>query len=442
MSSANRSNPDLGSLKIQTSPAPLFIVYEPQCVGPEHVEFNSALIETVTRAFPSARVVFCAEASHLSLVRRRLLVARGSTDPVRFVAVKVPARLGHPARRLAFELQAFATRLLRFSARTGARGLLFSSMTAEGLIGLKIALYLNAPSGKSIPIGVVLHAVLESLVQRPRRNPMMRLLSIRNALRFPTARPDLRYVVLSKLFADETRTLLPELAQSLISIEHPYFFPLVPESMPRPPQRPVVFGTVGGAKLSKGYGAWGPLARDVQAAVGTEGASFVHIGVVYDPILFEAFPPVRFVTAKGWTKREDYERELAGLDYAVFLYPKDSYLLTASGALMDALCFARPVVALRNPYFEHCFSLLGDIGYLCNSIEEMRALMVSLVKDPPADRFLQQQDNIFKGRARLCPQEIAPSFSDQWTEFSELVSARERVRRGLAKGASQRRSNK
>jgi len=147
---------------------------------------------------------------------------------------------------------------------------------------------------------------------------------------------------------------------------------------------------------------------------------------VCEPALMDMGPAVELPMQSGqvrtdpreglaWIARADYERELARLDYVVFLYPPGSYTLTASGALLDALSLGKPVIALRNPYFEHCFSLLGDIGYLCGSVDELRDLMIGLVRVPPVDRHARQQAAVAAGRRLLAPESVAATFAANWT---------------------------
>jgi hypothetical protein len=153
--------------------------------------------------------------------------------------------------------------------------------------------------------------------------------------------------------------------------------------------------------------------------VGPAAAEFVHVGLVVDAGVYDVCTEVRFVTREGWTDRDAFERELEALDFVVFLYRRDTYRLTASGALMDAFAFAKPLLSLRNPYFEHCFELMGDIGYLCDSIDELRDRMVELVRNPDPQRFLRQRENIVRNRALFAPQRAADTLAAAWPPARE-----------------------
>ena len=51
----------------------MIIVAEPQCVGFEHVEVNTALLTVIRQAFPTKEIWFFAEKEHLNLVKEMAL---------------------------------------------------------------------------------------------------------------------------------------------------------------------------------------------------------------------------------------------------------------------------------------------------------------------------------------------------------------------------------
>ena len=59
------------------------------------------------------------------------------------------------------------------------------------------------------------------------------------------------------------------------------------------------------------------------------------------------------------------------LDFILYFYPKDIYRLTASGAVFEAINRKRPIIAIRNEYFEYIFKKYGSIGYLVDTVDEM-----------------------------------------------------------------------
>lgn len=114
--------------------------------------------------------------------------------------------------------------------------------------------------------------------------------------------------------------------------------------------------------------------------------------------------------------RDEFEQYAARIDYAVFCYPCPSYRLAASGALFDAFSFAKPIIAIRNPFFEYYFEEMGDIGYLYDSYEEMKESIINIVDNFPADRYEQQRSNIIKNREKYSVQRLGMQFKELWKE--------------------------
>ncbi|MFV5698714.1 hypothetical protein ACM55H_10135 [Flavobacterium sp. ZT3R17] len=77
--------------------------------------------------------------------------------------------------------------------------------------------------------------------------------------------------------------------------------------------------------------------------------------------------------------RNEYNKRIENLDLLIFFYPKDSYKITASGAIMDGIFQKKAILALNNDYFEYIFEKFGKFGYLANSIDEMKNILYQLI---------------------------------------------------------------
>jgi glycosyltransferase involved in cell wall biosynthesis len=106
---------------------------------------------------------------------------------------------------------------------------------------------------------------------------------------------------------------------------------------------------------------------------------------------------IKLLQKTGPLPPEEFDAYINMMDFCVFLYPSNYYLFTASGSLLEALAHLKPVVALHNPYFDYVFGKMGDIGYLCGSIEEMAAVIKELVLLRDIERYNTQRKNIMNG---------------------------------------------
>ncbi|WP_411893364.1 hypothetical protein [Winogradskyella sp. A2] len=69
--------------------------------------------------------------------------------------------------------------------------------------------------------------------------------------------------------------------------------------------------------------------------------------------------------------RFEMDKAISMLDYILFLYPKDGYKLRASGALYDAIDSEKPILSLKNDYFNNIFSKYKNIGCLFENENEI-----------------------------------------------------------------------
>lgn len=77
--------------------------------------------------------------------------------------------------------------------------------------------------------------------------------------------------------------------------------------------------------------------------------------------------------------RKEFLDRLKELDFLLFLYPLDSYKLTASGAIMDAIEWGIPILAIKNDYFCNMFENYGSFGYLVNNKYELKDVIISSI---------------------------------------------------------------
>ncbi len=72
---------------------------------------------------------------------------------------------------------------------------------------------------------------------------------------------------------------------------------------------------------------------------------------------------------------DEFNKSVDELDYIIFLYPVDTNKYTASGAIFDAINRMKPIIAIKNDYFDYLFQKIGEFGYLVENLEEMADLI-------------------------------------------------------------------
>lgn len=155
----------------------------------------------------------------------------------------------------------------------------------------------------------------------------------------------------------------------IFSINHPYLFSKGSGNILEG-KKSLSIGTVGVLTPEKGLFQLLEIAEklknDVQITV---------VGRVSESIDYDKYPYINFVARNhnNFLSRQVYEEEILKLDYIIFLYGGDSYKLTASGAIFDAIDFEKPIVALRNDYFSSFEK--ASVGYFVDNYLDMVHLL-------------------------------------------------------------------
>lgn len=376
----------------------MIIVCEPQCAGIEHAEVNAAFLAALRSAWPGHRIIFFAEKAHAGHVAACL--SRERVAGIEHSKVDLPPR-GLPNHRRFPAERRLARHIFETADKEKAAELIFTSATNAGLVSIKLTL--RRFTGQRC--SVMMHATLETLLKK---RPPLKPLVLKSYLDLPFwFRPALlwgnsgrlRYIVLGETILDHLCRAFPKLKGAAFAIDLPYFY--------RPPEGyapfkggVVRFGSLGVGSRGKGSDRFFQLAEDIHPAPDAHEAEFIQIGQVDRKLKYDG-TAVRIPLRDSFLSREAYDGYVSEIDYAVFFHKPSSYRLTASGSLFDAFSHLKPVIALKSPFFEHYFNLMGDIGYLCADYEEIKETVARILEERPAERYLAQRENILKGREKI-----------------------------------------
>ncbi|WP_297974928.1 glycosyltransferase family 1 protein [uncultured Capnocytophaga sp.] len=222
--------------------------------------------------------------------------------------------------------------------------------------------------------------------------------------------PKIKFVVMGDAILEHMRKTVPNnIEKAFISVDHSYFFNN--DSRAYTPSKQLKVGTVGVFSKMKGGDDFCRLYHLVDKSK----VEFSITGrIFYDMNIINGMD-IDLPNNKGVNAidREELEMRTQELDTILFFYPKDSYKLIASGAIMDAISMKKPIIAIRNSYFSYIFKKFGTFGFLVDSVEEMAKIIERLKKEDLIFDF----DTIQK---RMSISSISEQLKEQLTKMNLL----------------------
>lgn len=192
--------------------------------------------------------------------------------------------------------------------------------------------------------------------------------------------PKIKFVVMGDAILQHMKETVPDnIGKAFISVDHSYFFNNNSLPYTPPPSNQLKVGTVGVFSKIKGGDDFCKLYHLVDKSK----VRFSITGrIFYDMNIINSMD-IDLPNNKGINAidREELERRTQELDIILFFYPKNSYKLIASGAIMDAISMKKPIIAIRNSYFSYIFEKFGTFGFLVDSVEEMAKIIETLKKE-------------------------------------------------------------
>ena len=374
------------------------VVYEPICRNLEHVPVNAEMIRILDRALAPDEILFYGEKSHIQAVEDAL--------EGRFNARFTPIPIDLPPRHSQFPQRIFkdAAQILGLFKTTRsfkAPIFLVLSCNASVLFALK-ALGLFSPD--NLQIQVVLHSILARITGWRSRNPLVRMGDFRSAL---TLKPhaNIQYIVLEKAIRTRVLETLPRLEKYFHLLDHP--LPQTDMHLKKTlPERPLSFGFLGIASPDKGFPLFAKTAGKVQG----KNHRFYCIGSISKECPELDMSGLDTLPASGKLDRKVFRQKLNKLHYICLPYETEHYQWSASGVLLDAVCWEKPVIARSVPMIKDLFTRFGNIGYLFDSDDEYYDIIENLSRNFSSDSYTEQVGNMKKIKAQRSLDNLAAQY--------------------------------
>lgn len=176
--------------------------------------------------------------------------------------------------------------------------------------------------------------------------------------------------------------------------------------------RSIKIGHIGSAGVRKNVQLFYDLASQFSTDINKGDLEFSNVGVLETSIEPFLNPLIKNYVNDEINRplhREMYDKKISALHYAVFFYGKNDFILRSSAAFFDAIYYEKPLIVVRNAFFEDVFDREGEIGYLCDNLEEMRILINNLIKQSEVftEKYLMMVQNIRKYKLKLSIENIS-----------------------------------
>lgn len=385
----------------------MILAFEITWSGGAHAPGNSATLQTVARAFPEEEIRVFAEETHLrELGRDAALTAlprlsfhpielsphyRGKTHIVSF-------------RRFVREV-AILARALRDVDRRDDCLILMLSCTPTALFA---ASWLMSWSGRRrIGVQIGLHGNLNDIKAWRSRNPILRRFDLASGLT-ATHPPNLRFLVLEEAIRDELIRLVPSIESRVDVLSLPINVKEIGAYPVLRLQEPIRIGFVGLATRDKGYDVFLRAARDSKLRFGNR-IEFHHVGRLSSDVDSPAFSDLAFPVSTAPLDRSTFAARLAELHYVMLPYREGYYNLSASGALIDAITWLKPMIVSPLPFVKQLFNEFGDMGFVLRTEDELHAIFNSIMMIDEV-RYHRQVTALENARASRLPATLSARY--------------------------------
>lgn len=206
--------------------------------------------------------------------------------------------------------------------------------------------------------------------------------------------------------------------KNVISIDHPYNYEteLLVNSLDK--SNTVIIANIGTGLMNKNSHLLYQLAEMQKYNIENKKVSFIQVGNVSPEVLSYSNDYVNILNNNEFIPFDVFEKNIMQADYFIYFFKNDSlYDLCPSGTFFDALKYKKPIISLKNPFFEYYFKRLGNIGYLLNSVEEMNEIIDVIIKKKN-NNYQDQIDAITEATKLLSIDNIQKSFLNQYYKIN------------------------
>ncbi len=386
----------------------MILAFEMTWTGAAHAPVNAAMLQIVAQAFPAHEIRVFANREHLIELQRDESLTAISHVSFRKIDVS-PYYLGKTHivswRRFIREILTLGRTLYGVNAREDCLILLLSG-TPTAIFAA--SWFLSLLRRRRLGVQIILHGNLNEIKGWRSRNPVTRRFDLVSVLSSRGAKY-VRFLTLEGAIREELIQYMPRIAPRVDVLPHPVnVSELGSQPVPRLSE-PIKVGLVGQGTKAKGFDVFLKMAHDLKERFGNR-IELHHVGQLGAGIDPSTFSNLAHPAATVALDRSEFTKRLASLHYVFLPYRPGYYNLSASGALIDAITWLKPVIASDVPFVAELFNKFGDIGFLFRKDEELHAIF-DIIMSVDNTRYFRQIEALKRLRESRTPSQLAVQYA-------------------------------
>jgi hypothetical protein len=370
----------------------MIIISEVSHTGEVHFQVNSCFVEMIAKTYSLQKVIFFAENMHTEAVKNNLINSK--LENLHFV----PFRGYYDEKNFKWRskiigecIQIF--KIIRQGKSLGNELYVWTCLFPTGHLFLNMITFFQ----KKTHHVIILHGELEFLKFEKKRKSIF-FLGIILKIAIDLSSKKTKYIVLGDNIKKSLHGLISQRAlKRTYSILHPYNF-FVDDYLKnfKGNDSKLTIGAIGTQMLSKNSNYIYSLAIFFKDDVIQGKVNFITIGRVMpelDPFQTEL---VNNIYSDTFVSQKNFELEISKLDFIIFFYDNSSYQLCASGAIFEAIRLDIPIISIKNDFFQWLFNTYGEMGFLCDNLEEIQLVINDLKTGGCKEKLLGFKKNMIQ----------------------------------------------
>jgi hypothetical protein len=208
-----------------------------------------------------------------------------------------------------------------------------------------------------------------------------------------------RFLVFENSIKREFGKLIPQALEFTDVLPHPTY---PTEGNKLELSYPVRVGLIGQATEAKGITPFLYTAKQLKKLHGNR-VEFHLIGRVFPGTDLSRFSHLDGTVSYNDLPRNEFHRQLSRMHYVFLPLQPEYYQKAASGAILDAVSWEKPIISTSLPIVADIFKEHGDIGYLCSDATEMSQVLGRILSTMENDRYKRQVISIARAHESRLP---------------------------------------